>query len=100
MPASVRSEVGEIGLIETDDPSPGIKAADVFTTSRAELTGELNRLRHAIAPHGFVWISLPKKRRMSQPTSPKTRSAKSRCRWTKSTSKSARSTPYGRDSSQ
>jgi hypothetical protein len=61
MPASVRSEIGEIGLIETDDPSPVIEAAHVFSTSRAELTGELNRLRHAIAPYGFVWICWPKK---------------------------------------
>lgn len=61
MPASVRAEIGDVGLIELEAPRRGVEAVHMFTTSRAEMADWLTRLRHTIAPHGFVWVSWPKK---------------------------------------
>lgn len=61
MPASVRAEIGAVGLIEQAGPITGLKAAHIFTTERAELDRLLTDLRHRIAPDGFVWVSWPKK---------------------------------------
>lgn len=61
MPESVCDEIGDVGLNERPELAAGIDAAHVFTASRAELEGLLARLRTAIAPDGFVWVSWPKK---------------------------------------
>lgn len=61
MPASVRAEIGDCGLVEQAGPVPGLEAVHVFTTARAELERLLADLRQTIAPTGFVWVSWPKK---------------------------------------
>ncbi len=61
MPQSVRAEIGEVGLQEVPEVQPGLQAAHLFTASRAEMEILLARLRRAIAPDGFVWVSWPKK---------------------------------------
>ncbi|WP_395394744.1 hypothetical protein WBP07_05470 [Novosphingobium sp. BL-8A] len=61
MPESVRTEIGEAGLLILPTPAPGMQAAHIFTASRAEMAELLTRLRHTIAPDGFVWVSWPKK---------------------------------------
>lgn len=61
MPESVRDEIGDAGVIEIDAIRPGLDAAHIFTTERAEMDRLLADLRHAINPAGFVWVSWPKK---------------------------------------
>jgi len=61
MPESVFVDIGEAGLRILPEPSPGLQAAHIFTTNRAEMESLLSRLRHTIAPDGFVWVSWPKK---------------------------------------
>lgn len=61
MPDSVRAEIGDVGVIEQAGRAPTLDAAHIFTTDRAEMARLLTALRHQIAPHGFVWISWPKK---------------------------------------
>jgi hypothetical protein len=61
MPDSVRAEIGDSGVIEQSGPVASIEAVHVFTTSRAEMADLLTRMRHTIAPAGFVWVSWPKK---------------------------------------
>ena len=61
MPASVRAEIGDLALTERPAPEPGLDAAHIFTTSRAEMEALLSQLRSLITPAGFVWVSWPKK---------------------------------------
>lgn len=61
MPASVRTEIGEVSLDERDVPEAGLQAAHIFTTERADLERLLTDLRTLIDPTGFVWVSWPKK---------------------------------------
>ena len=61
MPESVRAEIGECGVIELAGPDQGVEAVHAFLTDRDELQALLGQLRTTIAPHGFVWISWPKK---------------------------------------
>lgn len=61
MPASVRAEIGEVGLDEHARPFAGLDAAHLFVTERAEFERLLTALRTAIAPDGMVWVSWPKK---------------------------------------
>ena len=61
MPASVRTEIGEVVLDERDAPEAGLQAAHIFTTDRDELERLLTTLRTLIDPAGFVWVSWPKK---------------------------------------
>ena len=61
MPASVRAEIGDVGLREMVGIAPGMMAAHVFTAERAVKEDTLAQLRNAIASDGFVWISWPKK---------------------------------------
>ena len=61
MPASVRAEIGDLALTEHPAPAPGLDAAHIFTTSRAEMEALLSQLRSLITPAGFVWVSWPKK---------------------------------------
>ena len=61
MPASVRAEIGDVGVDELPSPTLGLDAAHIFVTKRAEMARLLADLRHIIAPAGFVWVSWPKK---------------------------------------
>jgi hypothetical protein len=63
MPSHVQDEIDEyaLDLIFVADPTEGIDAAHVFTTSRAELADLLGSLRHQIAKDGQIWVSWPKK---------------------------------------
>lgn len=61
MPASVRTEIGDVGLREMVDIAPGMMAAHIFTAERAVMETTLAALRNAIASDGFVWVSWPKK---------------------------------------
>ena len=61
MPASVREEISAIALDERPAPEPGLQAAHIFTTERAELERLLAELRTLVDPAGFVWVSWPKK---------------------------------------
>lgn len=60
MPASVRAEIG-LDLDEPPAPVPGLHAAHIFVTERADLERHIAALRHAIVPTGFIWVSWPKK---------------------------------------
>lgn len=62
MPEEVQDEIDEYALELTfvGDPTEGIDAAHVFTTSRAELEELLAALRHQIAKDGQIWVSWPK----------------------------------------
>jgi hypothetical protein len=61
LPDSVRAEIGDAEVIERHAIEPGLDAAHIFTTERAEMAALLAALRDAIAPSGFVWVSWPKK---------------------------------------
>lgn len=63
MPDSVRAEIGPaaIGVVEVDAPVPGLDAAHLFVTDRAELERLIVQLRATIAPAGQIWVSWPKK---------------------------------------
>ena len=61
MPTSVRTEIGDVGLVEQLSPEQGLDAAHIFVTERTELKRLLAALRTALAPTGFVWVSWPKK---------------------------------------
>ena len=61
MPASVREEIGDVAVGELAAIEPGLDAAHVFVTERAELERLLAELRGALASNGMVWISWPKK---------------------------------------
>jgi hypothetical protein len=61
MPDCVRNEIGDMELIERPEFEAGLDAVHIFTTSRSEMEDMLRKLRTAIDPNGFVWISWPKK---------------------------------------
>ncbi len=61
MPDNVRAEIGDVGLAERATAEPGIDAAHVFVTERAELERLLADLRPKLAPAGLIWVSWPKK---------------------------------------
>jgi hypothetical protein len=61
MPASVEAEIGDVGLERLDAPAPGLGAAHIFVTERADMEAKLARLRPLLAPGGFIWVSWPKK---------------------------------------
>ena len=61
MPDSVRAEIGAVTLHEPGAVAPGLDAAHIFTTERADMERLLAELRHQIAPDGFAWVSWPKK---------------------------------------
>jgi hypothetical protein len=63
MPDSVRNEIAAAGIVLSEEavPTPGINAAHIFVTSRAELEEKLTLLRALIDPAGFIWVSWPKK---------------------------------------
>ena len=63
MPHSVRTEIEGAGLTlsEEEVPTPGLHAAHIFVTDKAELEKQLTTLREMIDPAGQVWVSWPKK---------------------------------------
>ena len=63
MPDSVRAEIEKYGLTlsEEEVPTPGLHAAHIFMTDRAEMEEQLGILRDLIDPAGHVWVSWPKK---------------------------------------
>lgn len=63
MPDSVRAEIDPeaIGLILLAEPEPGIDAAHVFVTARADLERHIAASREHLAPDGMLWVSWPKK---------------------------------------
>lgn len=63
MPPSVRTEIEGAGLTlsEEEVPTPGLHAAHIFVTDKAELEKQLTTLREMIDPAGQVWVSWPKK---------------------------------------
>ena len=63
MPDSVRAEIEKYGLTlsEEEVPTPGLHAAHIFMTDRAEMEKQLGILRDLIDPAGHVWVSWPKK---------------------------------------
>lgn len=62
MPDSVRQEIKPAGeLIEEAEAVPGLDAAHIFVTDRAELERHFTSLRDLIQPAGQIWVSWPKK---------------------------------------
>ena len=63
MPDSVAAEIERDlpGFRFAAEPEQGLDVAHVFTASRADLEGELARLRPLLAPAGMIWVSWPKK---------------------------------------
>lgn len=63
MPESVRAEIdgADLTLSEEQVPTPGLNAAHIFVTDRAEMEKQLGILRDMIDPGGQVWVSWPKK---------------------------------------
>lgn len=61
MPASVLAEIGDVDLQLLAQPEPGLDAAHIFVTDRADMAGQLMLLRPLLAPAGFIWVSWPKK---------------------------------------
>ena len=63
MPESVRNEMAAAGVVLSEEavPTPGIHAAHIFVTSRAELEEKLTLLRTLIDAAGMIWVSWPKK---------------------------------------
>jgi hypothetical protein len=61
MPASVEAEIADSGVDRLAAPAPGIDAAIVFVTERAEMEAKIATLRPLLAPAGFLWVSWPKK---------------------------------------
>jgi len=63
MPDNVRAEIEEAGLTLSEEqvPTPGLNAAHIFVTDRAEMEKQLATLREMIDPAGQIWVSWPKK---------------------------------------
>ena len=63
MPESVHSEIAAAGVVLSEEavPTPGIHAAHIFVTSRAEMEEKLTLLRELIDAAGMIWVSWPKK---------------------------------------
>ncbi|SFF95555.1 Protein of unknown function [Novosphingobium sp. CF614] len=60
MPAGVRDEIGETGLV-FQDSGDAAQAVHIFVTAKDEMARLLTDLRTAIDPAGMVWVSWPKK---------------------------------------
>jgi hypothetical protein len=61
IPESVAAEIAEADVVRLSAPEPGIDAAHIFVTDRAEMEGKIAALRPLLAPAGFIWVSWPKK---------------------------------------
>jgi len=63
MPSSVRAEIEDAGLTLSEEqvPTPGLNAAHIFVTDRAEMEKQLATLHEMLDPAGQIWVSWPKK---------------------------------------
>ena len=63
MPDSIREEITVGGLVVSEEavPTPGIHAAHIFVTARADMEERLALLRNLIDRAGMIWVSWPKK---------------------------------------
>ena len=63
MPDSVREEIRAEGVVLSEEavPTPGIHAAHIFVTKRADMEEKLKLLRKLIDQAGMIWVSWPKK---------------------------------------
>jgi hypothetical protein len=61
MPDSVRAEIAMPQFVRLDAPQPGLDAAHIFVTERADMEAKLQMLRPLLQPAGFIWVSWPKK---------------------------------------
>ena len=61
MPASVRAELGDVGVEELAAPQAPIDAAHIFVTVRVDMERKLAALRPLLAPAGFIGVSWPKR---------------------------------------
>ena len=63
MPDSIREEIAAGGLVVSEEavPTPGIHAAHIFVTARADMEEKLSLLRKLIDRAGMIWVSWPKK---------------------------------------
>ena len=63
MPDAIRDEIAAGGVVLSEEavPTPGIHAAHIFVTRRAELQEKLILLRALIDRAGMIWVSWPKK---------------------------------------
>ena len=63
MPESVRNEIALSGMVLSEEavPTPGIHAAHIFVTERAELEKTLGLLLPLVDRAGMIWVSWPKK---------------------------------------
>jgi len=63
MPDSIREEIAAGGLVVSEEavPTPGIHAAHIFVTARADMEEKLALLRKLIERAGMIWVSWPKK---------------------------------------
>jgi len=63
MPDSIREEIAAGGLVVSEEavPTPGIHAAHIFVTARADMEEKLALLRKLIDRAGMIWVSWPKK---------------------------------------
>lgn len=61
MPNSVLAEIDMPDLIYLHSPQPGLDAALIFVSERADMEAKLAMLRPLLQPTGFIWVSWPKK---------------------------------------
>ena len=56
MPASVRAQIDAepLALVHLAAPEPGLDAAHLFVTDKAEMARQLEQLRPLLAPAGFI----------------------------------------------
>lgn len=61
MPEGVLAEIDMPDLVHLGAPEPGLDAAHIFVTERADMEAKLSMLRPLLEPAGFIWVSWPKK---------------------------------------
>ena len=63
MPENIRKEIlaGAVVVSEEVVPTPGIHAAHIFVTARADMEEKLALLSDLIDRAGMIWVSWPKK---------------------------------------
>lgn len=61
MPGSVLAEIDTPDLVFLSAPEPGLDAAHIFVTERADMEAKLSMLRPLLQPTGYIWVSWPKK---------------------------------------
>jgi hypothetical protein len=63
MPDSIREEIRAEGVVLSEEvvPTPGIHAAHIFVTGRADMKEKLALLLALLDRMGMIWVSWPKK---------------------------------------